>query len=35
MNAAVGIRHADNVDPSIDKFGTNFADNRRSFSQYS
>jgi hypothetical protein len=32
---AVGIRGADHVAPSIRKFGTNFADKRRSLGWYS
>jgi hypothetical protein len=34
-NTAVGIHHADHVAPSISKFGTNFADMRRSLGRYS
>jgi hypothetical protein len=35
-NMAVGIRHADHVEPSIrKKVGTNFADKRRSLGRYS
>jgi hypothetical protein len=33
--AAVGIRHADHVAPSIHKFGNHFADKRRSLGRYS
>jgi hypothetical protein len=33
-NMAVGIRHADQVVPSIRKFGTNFADKRWSLGRY-
>jgi hypothetical protein len=32
---AVGIRHADHVTLSIQKFDTSFADKRRSFGRYS
>jgi hypothetical protein len=34
-NTAVGIRHADHVATSTRKFGTNFADKRRSLARYS
>jgi hypothetical protein len=34
-NTAVGFRHADHVASSISKFGTNFADKRRSLGPYS
>jgi hypothetical protein len=33
--AAVGIRHADHVAPSIFKVGTDYADKRRSLGLYS
>jgi hypothetical protein len=34
-NTTVGIRHADHVALPISKFGTNFADKRRSLGWYS
>jgi hypothetical protein len=35
LYTAVGIRHSDHMASSIRKFGTNFADKRRSLGRYS